>query len=294
MSLKDKRIIVTGSSGFVGSHLARELEKNGAKIIPIDISKGIDITNWGQINGYHDIDIIFHLAAKTYIPSAIEDTRETYRVNLLGTLNMLELGRRNKVSAFIFASSYIYGIPSYLPVDEGHTVDPTNPYSRSKYLAEELCRAYHDDFRLRCVTIRAFNIYGEGQRGDFLIPTILKQMKAGEITLRDSEPRRDFLYVKDAVKAYVKAVEYSGSDFEIFNIGSGKSYSVDEVVRKIIAVSGQRVRVKYLHQRRDNEVMNTVANIRKAKEKLGWEPEVGLEEGLRNIIAKEDSYGADS
>jgi len=290
MDLAGKRIIVTGSKGFVGSHLVRELRKGGAKVISIDISKGVDVTDWGQINDYPDMDIIYHLAAKTYIPSAIEDPRETYRVNLLSTLNMLELGRRKGVNAFIFASSYIYGYPQYIPIDERHPINPTNPYSRGKALAEDLCRAYYQDYGLRCLIIRAFNIYGEGQRDDFLIPAIVKQIGKGEIELNDPEPRRDFLYVKDAVEAYVKAAEYSGSDFEIFNIGSGVSYSVDEIVRKIIAVSGQRVRVKYLYQRRDNEIMNTVADIRKAKEKLDWEPKFNLEEGLANMIAKGSGF----
>ncbi len=283
MSLRGKRIIITGSSGLVGSHLVPRLGEEGAEVIPIDISKGIDITEWEQVKDYYNIDIIYHLAAKTYIPATVEDPKETYLVNLVGTVNMLELGRRNRVENFIFASSYIYGCPKYIPVDEGHPINATNPYSRSKALGEELCRAYHEDYGLRCVIIRAFNIYGEGQGDNFLIPSILKQIDRGEIELKDPEPRRDFLYIKDAVEAYVRAGGYSGSDFEVFNIGSGVSYSVDEIVRKVVAISGQRVKAKYLYQRRENEIMNTVADITKAKRKLSWEPKFTIEEGLRNL-----------
>ena len=285
MRLRGKSIIITGSNGFVGSHLAPRLEEEGAEVIPIDISKGIDITDWEQVKDYHDIDIIYHLAAKTYIPATVKDPKETYLVNLGGTLNMLELGRKNKVRRFIFASSYVYGPPQYLPIDENHPINPANPYNRSKALGEELCRAYSQDYGLKCVIVRAFNIYGEGQGDNFLIPTILRQISAGKIELNDPEPRRDLLYVKDAVEAYVKAADYSGSDFEVFNVGLGKSYSVDEIVRKIFAVIGREVKVHYLQQRRKNEIMNTVADITKTKEKLGWEPKFDLEEGLANTIA---------
>jgi len=290
MNSAGKKVLVTGVSGFIGSHLANQLGKLGADVIGADISSGIDITDWDRVKGFGDIDFIYHLAAKTYIPSTVEDPRQTYLTNLGGTLNMLELGKKNRITRFIFASSYVYGPPQYLPIDENHPINPTNPYNRSKALGEELCRAYYEDYGLKSVILRAFNIYGEGQGDNFLIPTILKQTAGDEIVLKDPEPRRDFLYVKDAVEAYIRAAEYSGSDFEVFNIGSGVSYSVDEIVRKIVAISGRRVRVKYLYQRREQEVMNTVADISKAKEKLGWEPKFNLEEGLADMIAKSGGF----
>ncbi|MFC2050556.1 NAD-dependent epimerase/dehydratase family protein [Chloroflexota bacterium] len=284
MNLQGKRILITGSDGFVGSHLVQRLEKEGSNIIPIDVSRGIDIIDWEQVKDYHDIDAIYHLAAKTFIPTTIDDPKETYLVNFVGTLNMLELGRRSKIKNFVFASSYVYGRPEYIPVNEEHPINPINPYSRSKALCEELCRAYYEDYGLRCVIIRAFNIYGEGQGDNFLIPSILKQIRNGEIELKDPEPRRDFLYVEDLVEAYVRAAEYSGSDFEIFNIGSGVSYSVDEIVRAILDITKAKIKVRYLYERRENEIMNTVADITKAKEKLGWEPKFSIEEGLSNTV----------
>lgn len=284
MNLGGKRIIVTGSNGFVGSHLVPRLRQERAEVIPVDISKDTDVTNWEQVKDYKDIDIIYHLAAKTYVPATAEDPRETYLINFVGTLNMLELGRRSKIKSFIFASSYVYGNPKYIPINEEHPINPMNPYSRSKTLGEEICRAYYKDYGLRCVIIRAFNIYGEGQRDSFLVPSILKQIHNEEIELEDPKPRRDFLYVKDLVEAYVRAAEYSGSDFEIFNIGSGVSYSVDEIVRTILTLSGKKARVRYRHQRREKEVMKTVANIEKAKKMLGWVPMTPLEQGLRTYI----------
>jgi UDP-glucose 4-epimerase len=198
---------------------------------------------------------------------------------------MLELARINNDTAFIFASSYVYGQPQYLPIDEQHPINPMTPYNKSKALGEELCRSYHEDYGLKCVVLRAFNIYGIGQKDSFLIPGILKQIGSKEILLDDPEPRRDFLYVEDAVEAYIKAADYSGSEFDVFNIGSGKSYRVDEIVKKIIAATGSKSGVKYRQQRRENEIMNTIADISKAKAKLGWEPKNTIDEGLSKMIA---------
>jgi len=290
MNFTGKKILITGSDGFVGSHLANRLREQGAEVAGVDISCGIDITDWEHVKGYKDIDFIYHLAARTFIPSTNEDPSQTYMVNLIGTLNMLELGRRNKTKKFIFPSSYVYGPPQYLPIDENHPINPSNPYNRSKALGEELCRAYYEDYGLECVVLRAFNIYGEGQRDSFLIPAILKQINDKEIELKDPEPKRDFLYVEDAVDAYMKATKYSGSGYEVFNIGLGKSFSVDEIVTKILAATGKEVKVRYLHQRRKNEIMDTVADISKAKEKLGWEPKFNLEEGLARMIAGRGSF----
>ncbi|MBM4452971.1 MAG: NAD-dependent epimerase/dehydratase family protein [Chloroflexi bacterium] len=284
MNLRGKRIVVTGSDGFVGSHLVPRLRQEEAEVIPVDISKGTDVANWEQVKHYKDIDIIYHLAAKTCVPATVEDPRETYLINFVGTLNMLELGRRSKIKNFVFASSYVYGHPEYIPIDECHPIKPNNPYSRSKAISEDICRAYNQDYGLRCIILRAFNVYGERQRDSFLIPSILKQIHNEEIELEDPEPRRDFFYVKDLVEAYVRAAEYSGSDFEILNIGSGVSYSVDEIVKTILNLSGKRARVRYRRKRRENEVMNTVADITKAKKTLGWVPTTPLNQGLKTYI----------
>jgi len=284
MDFTGKRVLVTGSRGFIGSHLVCRLEQEGAEVIGVDISDGIDITDRSQLKGCNNIDFIYHLAAKVNIPAAAADSGSTYFTNVAGTLNMLELGRQNQVSKFIFASTYVYGRPQYLPVDEKHPVNPVNPYSRSKVLGEELCRAYHDDCGLKCVIIRAFNIYGEGQGGDFLIPGILRQIAGDAIRLDDAEPKRDFLYVDDAVAAYIKAAGYTGADFAVFNIGSGKSYSVAGVVDRIMSVAGKKLPVQYRQKRRKNELMDVVADIAKARRELGWEPEIDFEEGLRRCV----------
>lgn len=290
MGLKGKRILVTGVSGFVGSHLASELRRQEAEVLTLTERDGclIDIREWPKVRDlggkWGKFDLVYHLAALMFVPYSLENPRETYEVNVLGTLNILELCRLCGVEKVVFASSYVYGHPQYLPVDEEHPLNPTNPYARSKVVGEGLCKAYYEDYRLNCTILRAFNIYGEGQGDSFLIPSILKQLVSGKIEVMDPEPRRDFLYISDAIEAYIKAGEYAQSDFEIINIGSGVSYSVDNIVKKVLEVWGQEAEVSYQHQRRRGEIMDVVANVQKAKEKLGWEPKVNLEEGMRRYI----------
>lgn len=294
--MNQKRILVTGSNGFVGRNLVEELKRGTADVVTLTYpnGNGIDIRDWKRVKEIEDIHMVYHLAAITQVPFSFENPREVYAVNVLGTLNILELCRLHDIEKIVFASSYVYGPPKYLPIDEKHPVQPTNPYARSKVMGEDLCKAYYEDYGLKCVILRAFNIYGEDQSENFLIPSILKQLVKGEIKLNDPEPKRDFVYIKDVISAYAKAGEYDGSGFEIFNIGSGMSYSVDEIVRKLIDSSGRNVVVTYQNKRRKNEIMNTISDCRKAKEKLCWVPLVSIDEGLEIVFKSCEVEGRSS
>ena len=289
MKLNGKKVLVTGSSGFVGKGLVAELKRQGAEVLTLTDHDGrrIDIRDQqsvkGIINEIGNLDIVYHLAAISSVPFSIENPRETYEVNVVGTLNILESCRLHDVKKIVFASSYVYGQPQYLPIDEKHPLQPTNPYARSKILGEELCRAYNTDFGVKCIILRPFNIYGAGQNKNFLIPSIIAQLRYGKIELKDPEPKRDFIYISDIIEAYIKAGEFKGN-FDVFNIGYGKSYSVKEIVDKIIYLYGKDVKVKYSGERRKNEIMDTIANIKKAKEKLGWKPGVEIDNGLSNLL----------
>jgi len=290
MGLEGKRILVTGASGFIGSHLADELRRRGADVLTLDTRDEIpiDVRDWREVRDFANrsgkLEVVYHLAALMFVPYSFENPREIYEVNVLGTLNILELCRLYNVEKIVFSSSYTYGDPQHMPINEKHPVNPTSPYARSKVLAEALCKAYYEDYSLSCTILRSFNIYGEGQNDRFLIPSILKQMPSGKIELMDPEPKRDFLYVSDAVKAYIRAGEYSKSGFDIFNIGYGLSYSVDEIVSKVMKCWGKKVDVIYQVLRRRDEIMDVVADVRKAREQLDWEPEIDLDEGLSRYM----------
>lgn len=285
MSFKGKKVLVTGHEGFVGRNLIQELNTDNVDIITLTDSDGkkIDVRDWQKIQKIEKPDIIYHLAALTYIPSAYKNPRKTYEVNVLGTLNLLELARISNVQKFIYTSSYVYGVPKYLPIDELHPLNPNNPYSRSKIQAEMLIKSYYHDFGIKSIILRPFNIYGEGQRDDFLIPTIVNQLRKRKIKLKDPNPRRDFVHVFDVINALIKAgtCEY---DFETFNVGYGKSFSVKEIVNMIIGIYGESVEVNFGEGRRRNEINDTIANIAKIQNKLQWEPTIGLQTGLYNLI----------
>lgn len=287
MGKVDKRILVTGGTGFLGRNLVESLRVRGLDVVTLNDYGGnsIDIRDWRQIKEVGEVGTVYHLAGITSIPYSLENPRETFEVNVGGTVNVLEFCRLHKVEKVFFASSYLYGQPQYLPVDEKHPLNPTNPYAVSKLLAEDVCRAYHEYYGLKCVVLRLFNLFGKGQSGNFLIPSILKQLASGRIELLDDEPRRDFLYVTDGVDAFIKAAGYSSSGFEVFNIGAGVSHKVSDIVDMAVKLAGVKCSVVYKHERKRDAIMDTVADISKAKRLLQWQPKVSFEDGLRQTIA---------
>ncbi|HPW72783.1 MAG: NAD-dependent epimerase/dehydratase family protein [Methanothrix sp.] len=289
MGLSEKTILITGEEGFAGRHLLHALKRLNSSMVSLKDQNGkrVDIRDKDLIRGrrreLEDIDIVYHLAARTAVNSSYESPHATYETNVLGTLNMLELCRLCDIDKIVYASSYVYGTPQYLPIDEKHITSPNNPYSKSKLLGEELCRSYHEDFGIKCIIFRPFNIYGPGQRADFLIPKIISSLSSGEVVVRDPEPKRDFVHITDMVDAYIKGGEYQG-DFDIFNIGYGKSYSVKEIIEKIISIYGSNIKVAYEGERRKNEIMDCYADTAKARATLDWRPLISIDEGLQMMV----------
>jgi UDP-glucose 4-epimerase len=283
LKFKEMNALVTGSEGFIGKQLVNSLKRKGVIVKEIDVKNGIDLTNWEQLHNFikttSHFDVIIHLAAIVFIPYSFINPRITYTTNTMGTLNMLEVARTLDVKKFIFASSYVYGTPQYLPIDENHPIHAISPYNRSKIIAEELCKGYNEDYGLNCIILRPFNIYGTGQNKDFLIPSIIAQLPSNKIILENPNPMRDYLYIDDVVSAYIKAIQYSVKGIEIFNIGAGVSYSVKEIVDKIISLVQKReVKVSYMYKTRENEIANIVANIQ-------WQPTIDIDKGLSKLLS---------
>jgi UDP-glucose 4-epimerase len=277
------KIVVTGSSGFIGTNLVKRLRKLEHKVTELDIITGIDITNWDKIKNISAFDALIHLAARIFVPDSYKYPHAMYNLNIVGTLNALELCRINKAK-MVFASSYVYGTPKYLPIDEKHPTAAFNPYSRSKLISENLCKSYNVDFGVPIVIFRPFNIYGIGLNENFLIPLILSQIrKSGKIKLKDPRPKRDFIHVDDAVAAYVKALDLKSENLEIFNIGSGVSYSVKEIAEKLASNFSEDIAIGFSNEIRKKEVINTVADISLAKKKMRWEPVISLNDGLKGL-----------
>ena len=175
------------------------------------------------------------------------------------------------------------GKPKKIPIDENEPVKTTNPYTLSKKIAEDLCHFYYENYGVKVIILRPFNVYGPNQKEHFLIPSIIKQINlTKKINVKDLKPKRDFVYVKDLVVAILKSIELK-KNFEIVNIASGKSHSVYEVIKTIQKIKGSNLKIKSTDEIRVDEIMDTRANIKKAKKILGWSPVWKFEKAIQDI-----------
>ncbi|MBN1932410.1 MAG: NAD(P)-dependent oxidoreductase [Desulfobacterales bacterium] len=279
-----KNCLVTGSSGFVGRVLVAALKNDGYSVIEADIENGLDMGQWELVRDTGKVDNIIHLAARSYVPDSFIDPRSFYANNIQSTINALELARQWNAK-FIFASSYVYGQPQYLPVNEAHPLVGLNPYMQSKILGEQLCESYAKLFGVKAIALRTFNIYGPGQNDKFLVPSIAAQAKKGLILLSDPEPRRDYIHVDDVVRAYLRAMEFVPEAFDAFNIGSGTSHSVREIVDLFIKIFGRNIAFKFSGKKRESEIAETRSDCTKAHRFLNWSAKIDFETGIRGLLA---------
>lgn len=280
-----RRILVTGSRGFVGKYLVPALQQQGCTVYEMDRVIGHDVSDLSTFQSFYkeNIEVVIHLAGLTYVPTSWDDPTLYYRVNTFGTQNVLDFCKHNH-SSLINVSSYLYGIPKYQPIDEQHPVNPNNPYAHSKLLAEHLCDFYRDHFGIKVITVRPFNFYGLGQDRRFLIPLICTQVTQEKcVRLENLTPRRDFLHVKDFVDLCMVLLKYDGKEF-LFNAGSGMSYSPREILHIIEKIIGRTIHVEEKGSNRVNEIPETLANCALAREKLSWTPKISMDDGLREIL----------
>ena len=234
---------------------------------------------------------IIHLAASVGVPQSWDTPFETYQNNIIPTLNILEFARVHRTPV-IYMSSYLYGTPKYLPIDEAHPIDCRNPYADSKRQAEMLCEAYAGYFGLPVTILRPFNIYGPGQTQDSLIPYIIKQAKEkGSIRVKDLRPKRDYLHIDDQVGALLKVIHSEQNGLETYNLGFGKSYSVREVIDIVLKVIDKQLSIHSTEEHRPNEIMDCFSNSRKFSERFAWTPQVTLVEGIKRSLKSLESTG---
>lgn len=281
------RIAVAGSEGFVGSNVCIQLTAAGHEIILIDVTKGVDLCDAAVVNQIPQIDCFIHLANLVFVPASYADPAKFYRVNYLTTLNALEVCRKWN-ARLVYISSYVYGPPQYLPVDENHPICPFNPYAQTKVICEKMCEGYHRDFGVPVSIVRPFNIYGIGQQGKLLIPEIIGQLKEGNtvIQLKASSPRRDYINVVDVARAIVTCV-MSNEPFGVYNACSGESVSVKEITEIINRNLRHKVEFRFAASDRPNEVDESRGSCEKLKG-LGWNLSIGFEEGIIEIIKSEN------
>lgn len=298
------RAIVTGGAGFIGSHLVDRLIEDGHEVTVIDnLYNGrlenlhhlknnqllhfvkADITERTQINEYFKgIDWVFHLAALADIVPSIQEPEKYFRSNVDGTFNVLEAAKESNVKRFIYAaSSSCYGIPDIFPTPENSPISPQYPYALTKNLGEQLVMHWGQVYKLPVLSLRFFNVYGPRSRtsGTYgaVFGVFLVQKLAGNplTVVGDGTQTRDFTYVSDIADALVKAAESTVVN-DIFNVGSGGTYSVNELVNLL---GGDVVYIP----KRPGEPDCTYADIGKINEILGWYPKVSFAEGVAKVLA---------
>lgn len=280
-------VLVTGADGFIGRRLVKRLQSAGHKVCCHTIQDG-DIALAGALDAFHDIAHVFHLAARTFVPDSWCKTHAYYQTNVLGVVTALEFCRQHQAN-LTFMSTYVYNEPRYLPVDEAHPISAASPYHETKILGELLCAHYAEKFCVRCAVLRPFNVYGKGQDGDFLLPTVAQQVfdpRIAQITVQDLSPKRDYIYVDDVVSAMVASMT-APAVYDVFNIGSGISTSVVEVIQMMQEIAGVEKPCVQTGVIRRDEISDCVADIRKMKAVLGVAPCYSLREGLQMWFQEE-------
>ncbi|MHA2407934.1 MAG: NAD-dependent epimerase/dehydratase family protein [Candidatus Ranarchaeia archaeon] len=298
-------ILVTGATGFLGTHLAKRLLSLGANVSAISLAepsssfpqhnnlnlqlKDITEITKKEVENY---EVVIHLAALSQPRDSIANPLETFRINTLYTVHLLELLRQINPSAyFIFPSTVlVYGLPLQLPISEEHPTHPSTPYAASKLAAETAITSYYTNYELPTTIFRLFNSYGPGQAQSNVIPTIIAQaQKKSEIELFDSSTARDFIFVDDVINAFEKAIETQDQcSGQIFNVGTGISTKITHLVDHVSKILDKPLTIHEnplpINRRGPPEVKADISKIQKA---IRWTPQFTLEDGLRKIITSD-------
>lgn len=267
-------VLLSGANGFIGRHLHSALERHRFPVQSVpDILKPPTLKR--------KPDVVVHLGGVTDPVQFHANLRESHRVNALGTLNMLEIARKSKAH-FIFASSSgVYGVPRFARVSESESLAPINPYAQSKMVGELFCEDFYRVHGLPVTILRLFNVYGPGQNPAFLITYLIEQARLSKtVTLRHPSFKRDYLFVDDLVRLLVRLCSKPGRRYRVFNVGSGKSISVTNILKEIETAFGFEIDWKSRKSAGRNEVKNIYADISALTKETNWRPEFSLAEGL--------------
>lgn len=314
---QNKRVLITGADGFLGSNLTKDLLSSGAKVTTLsrrgigrrslltleDLSKKIAHQEIGSVENFkrldelirsHSIEVIYHLAALPLVEVGRDNPVKTFEVNIRGTWNILEAARQNEVSKIVAVSTtHVYGDNPHLPYREAFYPQPSRPYETSKACADLLAQCYADTYGLGVEIPRFVNIYGPGDSNvTRIVPKTIQSVLSGKKpTIWNNGAVRDFLYIDDAVRALTILVEkdlHLKKRNRIFNFGSGKPIAIDELVKTIVKVANldeSITEVQAMPRTREKEIQKQYVSIAKAKKELGWQPETTLTEGLKKTIA---------
>ena len=313
MKLKGKKILVTGTDGFIGSHLVEKLLEENCEVkafvyynsfnswgwldtFPEEKIKNVEIFT-GDVrdpNGVKmavkDVDIVFHLAALIGIPFSYHSPDSYIDTNIKGTLNILQAAMNSGIERVVVTStSEVYGTAQYVPIDEKHPLQGQSPYSASKIGADKIAESFYRSFETPVVIARPFNTYGPRQSARAVIPTIITQLLNGsrEVRLGSLYPTRDLNFVTDVCKGFIALAECDEAIGREVNIGSGEEISIGDLAKLIISMINRDAEIVSEDVRKrpeKSEVKRLLCDNRLIQKLSGWKPEVPLEEGLIKTI----------
>ena len=311
MDLKNKRILVTGADGFIGSHLVEMLVSEGCKVVALVQYNSFN--NWGWLEEVgclsqieivagdirdpffcktitKNIDIIFHLAALIAIPYSYAAPDSYIETNIKGTLNICEAALASKVEKIIHTStSEVYGTAKYVPKDEEHPLQAQSPYSATKISADALAMSFHNSYNLPLVIARPFNTYGPRQSARAVIPTIITQISNGmeEIVLGDLTPTRDFNYIEDTCRGFIAIAKCDEAIGHIINIGSNYEISIKDtlnIIKDLMHSNVTFVTDKERLRPKNSEVLRLWCDNSKIHKMTGFTPKINISEGLQKTV----------
>ncbi|MFC4601584.1 NAD-dependent 4,6-dehydratase LegB [Cohnella hongkongensis] len=321
MPSKIKRITVTGADGFIGSHLAERLVREGHRVtafvlyharhdwgwideMPKEIREQIEVIP-GDLRDYQSVkravagaEVVFHLAALISIPYSYHAPESYLDTNVKGTYHIVQACRELQVERLVHTStSEVYGTAQFVPIHEKHPLNPQSPYAASKAGADQLALSYYYSYQLPVSIVRPFNTYGPRQSARAVIPSIMMQIAAGkkQIRLGDLRPTRDFTYVKDTVDGFVEASRSDRLLGEVVNVGSNYEISIGKTAALIAEVMNADVEIVLDPERLrppESEVQRLWADNGKMTALTGWKPAYGGEEGLRKGLSETAAWFA--
>ena len=306
LNYNEKRILVTGGAGFIGSEVVSQLIKKNATVTVIDnfssgkkkylpkkknlkIIEG-NITDEKVISrAVKDQEFVIHLAALPFIPDSFHYPANFFNVNANGTVNLLWKSIQSKtVTRFIHIStSEVYGTAQHVPMDENHPTAPHSTYAVSKLAGDRVAFTLHKEHGFPVVIIRPFNSYGPQYTQPYIIPEIMNQLLIGnkELMLGNIDATRDFTYVSDTANAIIRSLDSKKAVGEIINVGSGNEISIKDLAFKISKIAKKKIKIRHDESReRPYDVNRLICNNKKASKLLGWKPKINMDQGLKKLF----------